>query len=140
VKNLNNVKPLSILLLLLLIVQYVLGMLVNLLVNFNGVFIAGSSFFEKAALGVGYASTAGWMLEAHLTVAPIIIILAIILIVIGAREKELWLWVRALSLVLMFVIAGLTGAAFVGYQNSYYSLAMALAFLVAFGIAMSLCF
>ena len=138
--NLRTVRVVAVLLVALLAVQYLLGMLTNFYVRLDDVHISGGSLAEVIDTALAYASTAGGTLGAHWFNASMSLVLSVGLLTVGVVRKRRWLWVHALIIVVMIMAGAFGGAAFFGYHNDAFSLLMALAFLVAFAVAGSLCF
>ena len=126
IANLRTIRVLAVLLVALLAVQYLLGMLTNFYVSLDEVHISGGSLAEVIDTALAYAS--------------MLLVLSVGLVALGIVRKIRWLWVHALIIVVMIMAGAFGGAAFVGYHNDAFSLLMALAFLVAFAVAGSLCF
>ena len=140
IANLRTIRVLAVLLVALLAVQYLLGMLTNFYVNLDDVHVSGGSLADVIDTALAYASTAGGTLGAHWLNASMLLVLSVGLVALGIVRKIRWLWVHALIIVVMIMAGAFGGAAFVGYHNDAFSLLMALAFLVAFAVAGSLCF
>ncbi|MGH7141215.1 MAG: hypothetical protein ACREGH_01085 [Minisyncoccia bacterium] len=135
-------KILSVLLVVFLVLQYVLGMVVNMFDNFNNLQIPGNSFFEKIGLAYAYvhSSAAGIVLELHFFNACFLLAIALILMIVGIRKHIRYVWVYSLLILITLFVAANSGAAFLASsQNDYYSLSMALSFLLGFGLSLVLC-
>lgn len=119
----------------LLVVQYMLGILLNLFYNipFDTVDLKKGSFIEKTGLAFGYARTSAiTTLQLHWLNASILILASFILLILGIKAGKTLVWVLTLILVLIFSVATISGAAFIAYAgNNYYSFSMATAFIIA---------
>jgi uncharacterized membrane protein YhaH (DUF805 family) len=105
-----------------LVVQYALGMYVNLYVPFpEG--IVGNQLWEFA-----WSQPA---LAAHIILAILIFLGSIALCIRAARTRNrTWIWSAFIGLLAIFG-AGASGASFIPSQNDIYSYSMALGFIVA---------
>jgi len=119
----------------LLVVQYILGMTINLFYNipFDSIDLKNGSFVEKTGLAFGYARTSGFLsLQLHWLDACLLIVMSIILFVLGIKVRAKVVWVISILLFLIFSVATVSGAAFIAYAGSnYYSFSMATAFILA---------
>jgi hypothetical protein len=106
-----------------LVLQYLVGMYVNLFVPFPENATAGQ-LWEFA-----WGSPA---LAAHIIIAILILIGSIVLCIRAARRREkVWVWTSLIGL-LAILAASFSGASFIPSQTDIYSYSMALTFLIAF--------
>ncbi len=128
----------------LLVLQFLLGMIVNLFatIPFNQIDVTSGSFVEKTGLAFGYARTSPLLaLQLHWLNACLLICARIALIILGVKAQKKLAWILALLLSLIFSVATVSGAAFIAYAGSnYYSFAMATAFIIAAMLAVFLLF
>lgn len=119
----------------LLVLQYLLGMIVNLFdtLPFATIDLKRGSFLEKTGMGFAYARTSPILsLQLHWLNASLLIVASIVLIILGAKARNKVVWLLALLLSLIFSVATVSGASFIAYEgNNYYSFSMATAFIVA---------
>lgn len=119
----------------LLVVQYMLGMLLNLFLSipFDRVDLRRGSFIEKIGLAFGYARTSAiTALQLHWLNASLLILTSLVLLILSVKAGKTFVWILALILVLIFSLATVSGAAFIAYAgNNYYSFSMATAFIIA---------
>ncbi len=105
-----------------LVVQYALGMYVDLFVAFP----EGAD--EGHLWGFAWSQPA---LAAHIILALLIFLGAIVLCIRAARRRsKLWIWSSFVAL-LAIVAASVSGSTFIPSQTDIYSYSMALAFIVA---------
>ncbi len=128
----------------LLILQFLLGMIVNLFATlpFDQIDVTSGSFVEKTGLAIGYARTSDILaLQLHWLNACLLILSSIALIILGMIAKKKRVWILALLLSVIFSVASVSGGAFIAYAGSnYYSFSMATAFLIAAILAVCLLF
>ena len=128
----------------LLILQFLLGMIVNLFSNipFDQTDVSSGSFVEKTGLAFGYARTSPFLaLQLHWLNACLLILASIALIILGVRAQKKLVWILAFLLSVIFSVATVSGAAFIAYAGSnYYSFSMATAFIIAAILAVFLLF
>jgi hypothetical protein len=119
----NSLNPHGIILILLLILQYILGMMTNMFVKFPDSGTPGQ-FWEFA-----------WRqlpLALHIIVGTLLILGSIVLVVRAIRVKNTT-WIIASSVgCLAILVAGSSGASFIPTPKDLYSFMMAIAFIVAF--------
>ena len=121
---LRSLRINSIALIIMLILQYILGMIINMYVSFPDTKVAGQ-LWEFAWSQIPIA--------AHIILAILILIGAIVLCIRSARNKNRT-WFRASGFGLLFVfIAGFSGAQFIATQNDALSFVMSLSFIFAIG-------
>ena len=129
------IRSLIVIINILLVVQYLFGMLLNLFYNipFDTIDLKKGSFIEKTGLAFGYARTSAIIiLQLHWLNASILILASLILLVLSIKASKTFIWILALMLTLIFSIATVSGAAFIAYAgNNYYSFSMAAAFIIA---------
>lgn len=106
-----------------LVVQYALGMYVNLFVAFP----------ENATEGQLWEfAWAHWPVATHIVLAVLLLLGAIALCVRVARARiRPWIWPAFVALLALFV-AGFSGGRFIPTQTDLYSYTMSLGFIVAF--------
>ena len=128
----------------LLVLQFLLGMIVNLFatIPFNQIDVTGGSFVEKSGLAFGYARTSPLLaLQLHWLNACLLILASIALIILGVKVQRKLVWILAFLLCVIFSAATVSGAAFIAYAGSnYYSFTMATAFIIAAVLAVCLLF
>ena len=119
----QNLRIQGVILLISLIVQYALGMYVNLFVSFpEGV--TGDQLWPFA-----WSQPA---LAAHMTLGILIFIGGIALCIRAARARDrVWIWSSLVGLLAVFAAVG-SGGSFIPSQNDIFSYSMALFFIVAF--------
>jgi len=134
-------KFLSVLLLILLPLQYFFGMAVTLFDNtLDNVQIPGTGFFERSRLAFDYAQKHGsLMLQLHYWNASLLLLVGLALLFVGIALRNKSIWIQTLLFDLVLFATAHFGAAFIAYHDEYYSLAMAAGFLVALGLAISIC-
>lgn len=118
----NSLGILALVLMGALVLQYLLGMYVNLFVTFP----------ENAAAGQLWEFAWGApALAAHIVLAFLILIGAIAFFVRALRSRNrTWIW-SALVALIAVLAAGYSGASFIPSQTDIYSYSMALWFIVA---------
>jgi len=106
-----------------LVLQYAVGMFVNLFVAFPD------------GLNEGQLWEFAWSqppLAAHIVLAFLLLFGAIVLCVRAAKARDrAWIWPSFIALLSLFA-AGASGARFIPTQTDLYSYSMALEFLIAF--------
>ncbi len=118
----NGLRGLAILVIGLLVIQFVLGMVTNLYVQFPGADQPGQSW----AVMRSQAPAA-----AHIVIGVLLLVSAVIFVIRAARkDNRRWLASSGVGLIAI-IVAIYGGVTFVSSQVNAYSLAMALAFLVA---------
>jgi hypothetical protein len=122
-RQLRGLRIQSAFLLVALVVQYVVGMYVNLFISFPDTTVQGQ-LWEFA-----WSQPA---LAAHIILAIPILLGAIVQCVRAARShNRTWIWSSFIGL-LAVAAAGASGASFIPSQTDIYSYSMAIAFLIAF--------
>jgi hypothetical protein len=122
-RQLRGLRIQSIFLLVALVVQYAVGMYVNLFVSFPDTTVEGQ-LWEFA-----WSQPA---LATHIVLAILIFLGAIVQCVRAARSRNgTWIWSSFIGL-LAVLAAGASGASFIPSQTDLYSYSMAIAFLIAF--------
>jgi len=128
----------------LLILQFLLGMIVNLFASipFDQIDLQSGSFVEKTGIAFGYARTSPFLaLQLHWLNACLLILASITLLILGVKAHQKVVWILALALGLILTVATLSGAAFIAYAGSNYnSFSMATAFIIAAILAVFLLF
>lgn len=128
----------------LLVLQFLLGMIVNLFatIPFDQIDVAGGSFIEKTGLAFGYARTSPTLsLQLHWLNACLLILASVTLLILGVEAHQKVVWILALAMGLILTAATVSGAAFIAYAGSnYYSFSMATAFIIAAILAVLLLF
>jgi hypothetical protein len=126
----------------LLVLQYLLGMIVNLFATlpFDRIDPLAGSFLQRTGAGFAFAREAAFLpLQLHWLNACLLILASLVLLVAGIRARRRMVWALALTLLVIFSVATVSGAAFIGYAgNNYYSLSMATAFIVATAVSVFL--
>ena len=130
-----SLRILIILINCLLVLQYMLGMILNLFATlpFAAIDIKSSVFVEKTGIALGYARTSSILaLQLHWLNASVLILLSITLIILGVKSHKKSVWILSIILCLIFSAATVSGAAFLAYAGSNsYSFSMATAFIIA---------
>jgi hypothetical protein len=127
-------RPLTAGVLLLLAMQFLVGMVVNLFVAVPAAHPGrnASEYFGGVAQGVAWALTeSAWSLKLHAVVGLLLFVgaLAILGLAIASRRRA---WIVASSLGLVGIMgAGFNGASFMNYGHDFSSLLMAIGFLLA---------
>ena len=117
-----NLRTHGVIILILLILQYGLGMFTNLFVEFP----EGQS--ETQTWEFAWKQ---WPLAAHIILGLGLFTLAVLLCIRSARVRnKRWILASGVGLLSIFV-AGASGAAFIPTQMEAYSFSMALSFVVA---------
>src|SRR5216683_7768098 len=129
-----SLRRLTILMLLLLAVQFLLGMVVNLFVQVPSVHpgVGASNYFQGVVQGVAWALVhAPLGLLVHAIVGLLLFLTSLILIgfAIAARRRA-WIIVSVVGL-LGIVAAGFNGASFMNYGHNFSSLLMSIGFLLS---------
>lgn len=122
VKAIKGFRTHSIVMLVLLLIQYVLGMITNLYVQFPE-----NSQPEQlwAAAQSQFASMA------HIILGMLLLVVAILIIVRAVMSKNRTLvWISVAGLV-SILVAIISGSMFINAQSDVYSLVMAIAFIVS---------
>jgi hypothetical protein len=110
------------LILFLLVIQYLLGMLTNLFVQFPQNQNAGQ-LWEFAWKQISLAS--------HIVVGISLLVVAVVLVIRAiVKKNKNWIIASTIGLVSIFV-AGYAGASFVTNQSAVYSFAMSFGFIAA---------
>ncbi len=138
-----SLRPLTILMLLLLAVQFLLGMVVNLFVQVPSVHpgIGASNYFQGVVQGVAWALVhAPLGLLVHVVAGLLLFLTSLILIGFAIASRRAWIIVSAIGLI-GIMAAGFNGASFMNYGQNFSSLLMSIGFLlaaVAYTIGLSL--
>jgi hypothetical protein len=127
-------RPLTMLALLLLAVQFLLGMVVNLFVTIptSHPGAGAPEYFSGVAAGVAWAlAHSDWWLRLHAVDGLLLFLdsLALIWLAVTARVRA-WI-VTSLVGWIGVVAAGFNGASFMNYGHNFSSLLMSIGFLVA---------
>jgi len=129
--------------LLLLAVQFLLGMVVNLFVQVPSVHpgIGASNYFQGVVQGVAWALVhAPLGLLVHVVAGLLLFLTSLILIGFAIASRRAWIIVSAIGLI-GIMAAGFNGASFMNYGQNFSSLLMSIGFLlaaVAYTIGLSL--
>lgn len=119
----KTLKPFGILMLLLLTLQYLLGMIANLYIEFPE---------EKNRGKLWEFAWKQLPLAVHISIGYLLLLGAIVLIILSIRQKNKS-WIIASSVgAIAILIAGATGAIFITAQKEIYSYIMAVSFIAAF--------
>ena len=134
------VRPLTGLLLLLLALQFTIGMVVNLWVTLptSHPGANAANYFAGVAQGDAWALvTNDWSLQLHVILGILIFLGAIMLLVAAIQRREaLWIWVASIGLAGVMA-AGFNGASFLNYGHDFSSMLMSGGFVVALCAYMS---
>ena len=137
-------RSLTILMLLLLAVQFLLGMVVNLFVQVPSVHpgVGASNYFQGVVQGVAWALVhAPLGLLVHVLEGLLLFLTSLILIGFAiASRRRAWIIVSVIGFI-GIVAAGFNGASFMNYGHDFSSLLMSIGFLlaaVAYTIGLSL--
>jgi len=131
----TGLRRLGMVLVFLCLVQYLLGMLLNLYVAIprHHPGTSGSDYFERAFQSVlwGHSPHRSTVLASHVGLGILIVLLSLGLALAAFRAAGRGLrWVSTLGL-LAVVAAGFNGASFLSYYKNLSSMIMAAAFAVA---------
>ena len=128
------VRPLTGLLALVLVLQFTIGMVVNLWVTLPSSHPGAnaSNYFAGVVQGDAWALvTNQWALQLHVIFGILIFLGAILLLVAAIlRRQALWIWVASIGLV-GIMAAGFNGASFLNYGHNFSSMLMSGGFVVA---------
>jgi hypothetical protein len=127
-------RPLTGLLLVVLALQFTVGMVVNFWVTLPDVHpgAAADNYFLGVVQGDAWALVASaWWLKIHVFIGIVLFLGAILLLVASIlRRERLWIWVASLGL-LGIVLAGFNGASFLNYGHDFSSMLMSGGFVLA---------
>jgi hypothetical protein len=127
-------RTLAFWLLLLLSVQYVVGMLTNLYVSVPAHHPGSqsSNYFSGVVAVVAWAGTQGtWELRIHALLGLLLILIGVALIGAAVKRRQR-VWIVSSIIAVLFIIgAGFNGASFLIYGEDFSSLIMSLAFAIA---------
>jgi hypothetical protein len=122
-RQLRGLRIQSVFLLIALVVQYALGMYVNLFISFPDTTANEGQLWEFA-----WAQPA---LATHIVLAMLILLGAIVQCIRASRSHNgTWIWSSLIGL-LAVLAAGASGASFIPSQTDLYSYSMSIAFLIA---------
>ena len=129
-----RLRTITVIILVLLAVQFLVGMLVNLFVQVPSVHPGANApeYFSGVVQGVAWALLhAQLWLQIHAIVGLLLFLASLILIgfAIAARRRA-WIIVSVLGL-LGIMAAGFNGASFMNYGHDFSSLLMSIGFLLA---------
>ena len=134
------VRPLTGLLLLLLALQFTIGMVVNFWVTLPASHPGtnAANYFAGVVQGDTWALFMGhWALKIHAIIGILVFLGAILLLVAAIMRRErLWIWVASLGL-FGIMGAGFNGASFLNYGHNFSSMLMSIGFVVALGSYMA---
>ncbi len=120
--------------LLLLSIEYLIGMVVNLFVQLPSAHpgAGAAEFFSGAVQGVAWGLVQGpWALVIHVTLGLLLGLASFILIGLAiASRQRLWIITSLLGWI-GIVGAGFNGASFLNYGHDFSSLLMSIGFLLA---------
>jgi hypothetical protein len=129
-----SLRPLTILMLLLLAAQFLLGMVVNLFVQVPSVHpgVGASNYFQGVVQAVAWALVhAPLGLLVHVIVGLLLFLTSLILIGFAiASRRRAWIIVSVIGLI-DIMAAGFNGASFMNYGQNFSSLLMSIGFLLA---------
>jgi hypothetical protein len=118
-----------------LVLQYILGMGVNLFVKIPDTHPGtnASGYFSGVVQGIDWSIFSGLiLLAAHVVVGLGLVFFSIVLVIIAIRSREkIWI-VSTLVAALFVLIAMFNGASFINYNHDFSSMIMATAFIIAF--------
>ena len=127
-------RSLAFRLLLLLALEFLLGMVTNLYVQIPATHpgSGADNYFVGVVQGLGWALTDGaWALQLHVLLGLGLILTGFALIGVAyATHERVWMICAPLG-VLGMMVAGFNGASFVNYGQNFSSLLMSVGFLVA---------
>ena len=127
-------RRLAFLILLLLGLQFILGIVANLYVEIPEAHpgSGAANYFAGIFQGIGWAITQGtWSLQIHATLGLLLILLALLLIGLAyARRERVWMILSPIGAIGM-IGAGFNGASFINYGHDFSSLLMSVGFLLA---------
>lgn len=141
-RRLTLVHALVAVILVDLIVQFLLGMWVNLFASFPSTFVSSASSsgmmgMMSSMMGASSMMGGGMLvLMVHMMNGYLLLFLSIVVLAVSlnsGRAKIIGLAIAGLGSILL---AGISGLAFMfsGFQNDLYSYSMAVGFILAFGI------
>ncbi len=128
------IRALTMLVLLLLAVQFLVGMVVNLVVQLPDAHPGAQAgeYFSGVVQGVSWALVAAALpLQAHVFLGVVLLVasLAILALAIASRKRT---WIVTAVLGWMGIMAaGFNGASFLNYGHDFSSLLMSIGFLLA---------
>ncbi len=129
-----RLRLLTIIILLLLTVQFLLGMVVNLFVQVPSVHpgVGASNYFQGVVQGVAWALVhAPLGLLVHAIVGLLLFLTSLILIGFAiASRRRAWIIISVIGFI-GIVAAGFNGASFMNYGHDFSSLLMSIGFLLA---------
>lgn len=127
-------RRLAFFILLLLGLQFLLGIVANLYVEIPETHpgSGAANYFAGIFPGIGWAITQGtWSLQIHATLGLLLILLALLLIGLAyARRERVWM-ILSPSGAIGMIGAGFNGASFLNYGHDFSSLLMSVGFLLA---------
>jgi hypothetical protein len=127
-------RPLASITLLLLVAQFLVGMLVNLYVKVPASHPGADApeYFSGVARGVAWALVySEWALKLHAIIGLLVFLGALAILALAIRQRErAWIIAAAFGL-LGILAAGFNGASFLNYGHDFSSLLMSLGFLIA---------
>lgn len=127
-------RPLALWLLLLLALQFLLGMVTNLYVPIPASHPGSNAdnYFVGVLQGLGWAMTHGeWALQLHVLMGLWLILMSFALIGVAYRAHERVWMISAPISVFGMLVAGFNGASFINYGQNLSSLLMSVGFLTA---------
>lgn len=131
-KRFNMLRGTFLVTLILLVIQYVLGMLTNLFVQFPGSLPGGNAW--------SWSFTHTFVIPSHIVIGTLLIVMALVALVMSFRTRHVPEILAAVFGLAMIVYAWLSGASFLsnGQQNTA-SIQMALGFIgavIAYGVGL----
>jgi hypothetical protein len=122
------------LVLLLLGLQFLLGIVANLYVQIPDTHpgSGAENYFVGVLQGIGWVITQGaWALQLHATLGLLLILLALLLTGLAfTRRERVWMILSPIGAIGM-IGAGFNGASFINYGHDFSSLLMSVGFLLA---------
>lgn len=127
-------RSLAFQLLLLLALEFLLGMVTNLYVHLSATHpgSGADNFFVGVVQGLGWALTQGaWALQLHVLLGLGLILTGVVLIGVAYITRErVWMICAPIGVCGM-IAAGVNGASFINYGQDFSSLLMSMGFLIA---------
>ena len=127
-------RPLTGLLLLLLALEFTIGMVVNLWVSVPSSHPGtnAGNYFGGIVQGIAWAlATSDRVLQLHVLVGILLLLGSILLLVAAIQRRDpLWLWVASIGFI-GITAAGFNGASFLNYGHDFSSMLMSGGFVLA---------
>jgi hypothetical protein len=110
--------------LVLLVIQYVLGMIANLEVQFPGNLPGGNAW--------SWVWSHSLIIQLHISIGTLLLVVALVALILSCVARNMVGIIAAAAGLAMIILAWLSGAAFLADQQNTLSLWMALSFIGAF--------